>query len=316
MPYQMPSDNILPGILSMMAAIKQGKIARQQRDQDTQYKQQQIADMQTTEKRTADQDRSNAILNGLDPQTGQPIPIPQQYMPQPNDDPKTAATKLIAAASYLDSKGARNLANQYRQTALAGVQVPYIAAGGPLRDSQTAVNKATVPLRNAQTVNTKANTTYTQGPKTNETNAQTKNILQIKPHEFDEQQQNENERQTRSLEAAQERAANAQAAAWDRMMQHFDFLREQQQHRDATGSKRSATNDTNRKNTAEAELLRSKVKGILKANPGASSDQIRAAAKKDGYSDAVIDLVLPPAKPAPKRYFSPSFIQNASNPGQ
>ena len=291
MPYEMPSNNILPGILGVMAAIKQGKIAKQQRDLDTQYKQAEIGSMQASQKRQSDQDTLNNTLNGIGPD-GKPIPIPAQYAVQPTDDPKTAAMKMLAAATYLDSKGARNLANQYRQTAMTGAQVPYMLSGVPLRQAQTGLTQARTTTEQQRPGLIKAQTQYTKAGVPLR-NAQTKRITTIQPQQFQESQQNAMIRQQNALEAAQERAAAAQAAAWDRMRARLDFDQQQQQRSFKHSDSRRSTTQNDSRNRAQAQVLRTKVDRIMKANPGVSMDQIRDAARKDGYSDDVINLVLP-----------------------
>lgn len=45
--------------------------------------------------------------------------------------------------------------------------------------------------------------------------------------------------------------------------------------------------------SGRAILLREKIRQIQKANPGVTTQQLRAAAKQDGYDDATINTVLP-----------------------
>jgi len=53
---------------------------------------------------------------------------------------------------------------------------------------------------------------------------------------------------------------------------------------------------TPRASTGLATTLRAKFKAAQAANPGLTNDQLRQAAKQDGYPDAVIDSILPGGK--------------------
>jgi hypothetical protein len=53
---------------------------------------------------------------------------------------------------------------------------------------------------------------------------------------------------------------------------------------------------TSRAASGLATTLRSKIKAIQAANPTATNDQLRQAAKQDGYGDDVINSVLPGGK--------------------
>lgn len=287
MPYDIGSgNNILPGILSVMAAIKQGKIAKQERDQNQQYLQAQIQNMQAEQKRTASQDTIQNRQNGVG------LQIPANLQPPTNADPMTMAKANLAIANWLDSQGATTLAKSYRedaaQTMLANyrnAQTNYTQAGVPLRGAQTNATQALVPLRGAQTQYTKAGVPLRQ--------AQTKRITTIQPQQFQEQQQNQMQRAQAALAAAQQRAAEAQAAAFERLSQRLQFDQQQQQRSFQHSDRSRANTASGHKDNSQAELLRSKVRAILKANPGASTDAIRAAARSDGYPESVINLVLP-----------------------
>lgn len=293
MPYQIDNGSPLPAILGIMAAIKQGKQNRQDRDLSRQYQQAQIKDMQTNEQRTSDQDTLAKRKAGVG------IDYPQQMAPQANADPLTSAQAYLHMADFYDSKGATDLAKQYRDNAAAIIGAYYGQARIANTNAQAGLNTARTATEQQRPGLVKAQTKATDAlvPLRG---AQTKRITTIQPQQFEEQQRNQMTRSQMAIAAAQERAANAQAAAWERLQAHLDHqdkeLNQRENFTRSQTSQRNAHGDNSKRNTAQAEVLRTKVKGILKANPGASIDQIRDAARQDGYSDDVINLVLPKGK--------------------
>jgi hypothetical protein len=153
----MPSNNILPGIVAVMAAIRQGKVDKQQREQEQKNWQ---ADYDVRSKQlqsSIDNANRQFALDqrtaGIDPTSGQPFQLPANLQQIVSHNHGKAATPEQVAQHDLDvsnfyaRNGATPLATNYREAATTGSDLATASLNRNIALAQAEFDAKTRPLQ-------------------------------------------------------------------------------------------------------------------------------------------------------------------------